>query len=864
MECSSTDVFVIELDVSGCARFGLDEFYGALENRGIRLTKVNHWKGLPGGIPVLLIGTAGNRRVQLLLSNAGLDWRLDPESVILKNCCLPGGGKALLISGTDSAGLMYNLLELARRTERRGIGALSNAEDLIESPQNRVRCVDRYLLGHLDNEWFFSEKFWHYLLSRMARARFNRFCLIIGFDTPWMAPPYPYFMEMPDYPDVYVKNFDTGMRAENLAALRLIGSLCHRYGMQFVFASWSQRPSKNKDEQTVMGLPEDVAGLGEFCYKGLKALIAAVPEIDVIQFRVNHESGVGTQISAEDFWNRCADAVADAAAETGRSITLDLRAKGMTDGMVDHAFSLGLPVEVATKFWCEHAALPYHLSVMRTEELERLDDFNFSRRYSYADMLRKPRYYDIIFRLWNYGSTNLFIWGDADYARRFSLACGLSGSAGFQINTPLALKYNHEPWHKEAWHTFAKEELRYGDWEDERYWMWYTVYGRLGYNPGTDPSVWQDEFAARFGEAGESLEKALAAASKIVPLITAIHMPVHPSNTYWSEMSTGYSLFLENNSYKVRNIEPRLNVSYGSTEPSDQGLFYGADEYAKDLAAGEFRGKYTPFQTAGWLEDLAETAESLMAGAESLVKDRKSPEYLAMKADLSLLGDLARYHAEKLRAATALALWRITGDNSRLSDAALLFDRAIAHWEALARKGRENYYPDLVFGSRGSLTRRGSWADLSPELLADRASLADLLKTRGAAPGTALSGSYREAGLPVERSQLAAAFPQSAEAGRAIAIRVKASGFKVREAAPLLHYRHTDQTEGLFRTVEMKSRGPSWEAEIPADYVSADWDIQVYVTVQGPCGDCVMLPGVYHPEYPFPYHVIRVDGRAAR
>lgn len=857
MEFSSAGVFVIELDVSGCARFGLDEFYGALKNRGIGITKVKHWQGLPGGVPVLLIGPVENRRIQLLLSNAGVDWRLDPESVILK-ACDRGGGSALLISGTDSAGLMYNLLEMARRIAVQGIDALSNAEDLIESPQNKIRCVDRYLLGHLDNEWFFSEEFWQYLLSRMARARFNRFCLIIGFDTPWMAPPYPYFVETPGYPGVHVKNFDTGMRAENLAALRLIGSLCHKYGMKFVFASWSQRPSKNKEEQTVMGLPEDLAGLGEFCFRGLKTLIAAVPEIDIIQFRVNHESGVGTQVSAEAFWNRCADAVAELAAETGRTITLDLRAKGMTDGMVDHAFSLGLPVEVATKFWCEHAALPYHLSVLRTEELERLDNFNFSRRYSYADMLKKPRYYDTIFRLWNYGSTNLFIWGDADYARRFSLACGLSGSAGFQINTPLSLKYNHEPWHREAWHTFAKEELRSGKWEDERYWMWYTAYGRLGYNPGTDASVWQDEFRARFGEAGQTLEKALAAASKIIPLITTIHMPVHPSNTYWTEMSTGYSLFLENNIYKVKNIDPRIDVTYGSTEPSDHGLFYGADEYAKDLNAGKFQGKYTPFQSAGWLEDLAETAETLGAGAENQVTDKKDPEYLAVKVDISMLCDLARYHAEKLRAAVALALWRIRGDKSRLSDAALLLDKAIGWWEALAQKGKENYYPDLVFGSRGSLTRRGTWADLTPELLADRASLADLIKTNRVTAGTELSGCYREGELPVERRQLTASFPETARAGQAIPIKVRASGFNLDDAAPLLHYRHTDQTEGLFHTVEMKNRGSLWGEEIPADYVNAQWDIQVYVTVQGVSGACLMLPGVYHPQYPFPYHVVTI------
>lgn len=101
-------------------------------------------------------------------------------------------------------------------------------------------------------------------------------------------------------------------------------------------------------------------------------------------------------------------------------------------------------------------------------------------------MLKKPKYYDVFYRLWNYGSTNLFIWGDADYARRFSRSCSLSNSIGFTINSPLALKYGYELLHKDAWHTFADPSLRSGKWEDERFWMWYIAYGRLGYSADTD------------------------------------------------------------------------------------------------------------------------------------------------------------------------------------------------------------------------------------------------------------------------------------------------------------------------------------------------------------------------------------------
>jgi hypothetical protein len=854
----SSKLYVLDLGVRGCAVFGFDEFKAALQKHGIGLVKVNHWTQIEKGAALLVAGTTENRRIQMLLESAGIDYKLGPESLIVQNCDIAEGGRALVLAGTDGKGLMYNLLETARRVDMCGAEALNSAGNLVETPQNKVRCVDRYLLGHLDDEWFKSAEFWHYLLRRMARSRFNRFCLILGFDTAYMSPPYPFFIPLPGFPQVQVKGLSLQEREANLAALRQVGALCHHYGMQFVFATWQQRPWTTGQDQLVLNLPPDVKGLSDYCYAGLKNLIAAVPEIDIVQFRVNHESGVGDQVSAEDFWNHCTDAVADAAAETGRPLILDLRAKGLTDSMIAHAFSRGLPVEVPTKYWCEHAALPYHISVMRSEELSRLDNFNHSRRYSYADMLRKPRFYDVIYRLWNYGSTNLFLWGDADYARRFSLSCVLSGSAGFQINTPLSLKYGHELSHKIAWDTFAKPELRYGKWEDERFWMWYTVFGRLGYNPDTDPSVWQDEFAVHFGKAAPALEKALAAASKIVPLVTTAHMPVHPSLRYWTEMSTGWALFAGNNLNKPKDYDFEKEITYGSTEPSDHGLFYGIDEFVQDEASGKFSGKYSPLQVAAWLDDMAGGTEAALGRAETGIQDKTGAEFLAMRADLLMLCDFARYHAAKIRAAYALAFWRLKKQGDYLSDALLLLDCAIGYWENLALKGKENYYHDLNFSSAGSETSRGTWGDLTGELLADRGTIVEELKTNGLEAGNKLVFCYYPARIPAEGSRMAACFPEFARPGEALKIEVKTAAFGGSEAPPVLHYRHTDQTEGLFHTLEMAAGAGAYSALIPADYVVPEWDLQLYITVQGPFGVCLMLPGIYHPFYPYPYHVVKV------
>jgi hypothetical protein len=221
-----------------------------------------------------------------------------------------------------------------------------------------------------------------------------------------------------------------------------------------------------------------------------------------------------------------------------------------------------------------------------------------------------------------------------------------------------------------------------------------------------------------------------------------------------------------------------------------------------------------------------------------------------------MLADLARYHAEKIRAALALALWRFAKKKESLSAAACLFESAITYWESLAKRGRENYYRDLDFSSAGSTTRRGTWGDLTRELEADRKTLAEMLKAEGLKAEKTCD--YRAACLPVESSLLSASFPETAQAGRALAIEVRSAAFGAPADCPVLHYRHTDQTEGLFHTLKMENRGNAYSAVIPAEYISPEWDLQIYVTVQGPSGSCLMLPGVYHPVYPYPYHVVTI------
>lgn len=827
------------------SRWGVDELRGALAAAGYEVSDAGHWNGSDGGV-TLVAGLTTDRRVARLLERAGRSPATDREGVVIR-VCPARQGAITVVAGTDTRGLMYALLEMCDRLRADGQAALSEVQASDEHPDNRVRGVDRFVMGHLDDEWFYSEAFWRYYFARLARARYNRFTLVTGFDTAYMSPPYPYFVSVDGFPDVRASGVDGSRLARNLGQLRTIGRLAHDHGLDFVFATWQQTPWTRTQEVLVEGLPADEPTLGQYCGLGVRALIDACPEIDVVHFRVNHEAGVGTQDTNEGFWRDCIDGVANAS----RPVKLDLRAKGLTDGLIHYALAQGLDVAVPTKYWCEHAGLPHHLTQMRAEELDRLYNLNHSRRYSYSDMLRKPRDYDLIYRLWNMGSSCLFLWGDIDYAARFASSCAVGDAAGFQIAAPLSLKGGHELVQKDPWPLHARGDLRHYVWEDERYWAWYVAFGRMGYSRASGANAWARELRLRFGaDGGPPMGQVYAAASRILPFITAVHMPVHPLLCYWTELDTGGPLFADHNHHPQRG-----SVTYLNAEPSDPGLFYRVNEYVANAHAGSVQGKYTPLQVAASLARMAADTRAAVKAADRVAAIVETDEYVASRVDFTMLADLADYHAQKMLAAVALETHGATGDSSQLSAAHEHASEALGHWGTLAAVGGEAFHAPLDFSAGAGYARTGTWSDGTHELEKDVARLVGMLTSEGRVAEPALADAREATDWAVH-----AEAPTTTPHGANVTVRLRPSSDASAWTHVTMHYRHLNQLDGPFRRAEMTRTADGYSAVIPADVVSAEWDILVYFSALDERGDPMLHPGIGHPAHDAPYLLIETHG----
>ncbi|HUZ18320.1 MAG TPA: hypothetical protein VMV68_08020, partial [Spirochaetia bacterium] len=872
-------LFVTRITSGGPAAFGRETLIEQLKAKKIQIVERAHWRAAGQDSEtaakqannngtsdrmeqtVLIAGTVADPFVRRLLEERSIEARPEAEGIITARCHLGGGAEALVIAGTDEKGLMYGLVEAADRVEAQGLAGLDSFHDEVEYPEHRIRGVYQFVMGHLDRTWYDSEDFWRYYFARLARNRFNRFVLVLGFDTGYLSPPYPFFVETAKFPGVRAAGLSSDDVKRNVGHLNRIIDLAHSHGIEFILGTWQQAPRQKEEEVLVENLPRDETELADYCAEGLKALLTALPTLDGIHFRVNHEAGIGNQQSNEDFWRTMVTAVADVRPD----IKLELRAKGLTGSMIGDALRTGLRVIVPTKYWCEHAGLPHHLTQMREEEPTQLENFNHSRRYSYADMLRRPRPYDVVYRLWNNGTTSVLLWSDPDYVRRFIASCHLGAAAGYEVSAPLALRWGHSRLQKEAWPLFADPKLRTGEWDDERYWLFYTLFGRMGYDRRADDEVLSREIARRYPvDAIPSLREAYGASGKILPLVTAFHMPVHPQQSYWPELSTGGALFPENNHRKYLYMNKEM--SYATSEPSDPGLFYRIADWAEDSLAGSFKPKYSPLQVREWLSEFSRSTRAAVEKLDTMPEMAEIREHAAARIDFLILADIALFHAEKVQASVDLCLHDKTGEIALLESSLRAMERALAAWRKLSERGARAYHENLVFQA-GVMSgeRMGHWKDRLPEVEADVARLKRLLEAKDSeqrSMAASISENRRaDAAIASPTSEVSSArarIPEHALANVEIPVELLLDPLTRGRGAWTLHYRHTNQLEGPFREATMVETSFGYRGVIPAEFVTDDFDILVYFATVEANGRARIFPGLYNAEHPMPYLVIEV------
>ena len=768
--------------------------------------------GSPNEEPSLLIGLAGHSEaVDTALARAGTKCPDAPESLVLS----PLPPNQFLIAGSDERGLTYALLEAARaievappiagaspRRKRANPSILDHIPAEIGSPHLSWRSMQLFLCNReLEREWFYNEDYWEDYLDQLALYRYNNLSLTLGHQIAYMSPPYPFMFDLPDFPQVNTPDFTSEQRRTRLNMLRFVSAAAQRRGLHFTIGIWSQH-AHDYGEPMVEGLTADI--LAGYNAAGLARVLYECPHIDGVQFRMNVESGVDEDHQAEFY-----EPQFRAIAACGRPIRLDLRAKGLSNSTTELAQRLVPNTVVSTKHWCEHLGMPYSMPAIQQK------DHHSYRRYGTWDLLRKPRSYPLIHRLWSAGSQRVLLWADPVWVKRFARSCASSGD-GFEVMAPLTNKGVRDS--RPPWLAYSDDSpYRLHVHERDRFWLFHLLFGRLGYDPNASSELWRREMLHRFGEAASAVEKLYSAGSQILPLLTTVLQMSASLWTFWPERYAG------------RSLEEDARV-----EPSDPTQFYRIDEYVKDVVEGRISGKWTPLQVSNLLREMAGNTKAAIG-----LIDLTSTDLRYTCLDFSILSNVAEYHASRMVAATCMALFRQTQEPGLLSLVLQHLEQSRENWAALAAAADGNYADDLVFGFREK-GHDGHWKDDLAVVESDLAAVRQLVREVGIAQPEDMRwpGGFVHPQAPgIEFNH-----PRQANAKQDLPLRFKLKETEERSLSTVRCFHRIAHQALEFQEKELQTRSGGYETVIPSAEIDSAWDLMLFFELEFSDGSATRWP----------------------
>lgn len=861
--CDSTDRQV----ASGPVQWALNELKERLTARAIKVSCCEKIDGAPAGELLLVVAGLASPPAGALLQTAQTVVPAVPESLGLVPV-RSAGRQLLLACGSDERGLVYALLELADRVSHatQPLDAFHFPRPVVERPANRIRSVARLFVSDVeDKPWYNDRAMWPNYLTMLATQRFNRFNLSfgIGYDflqnvtDGYFVFSYPFLLSVPGY-QVRVPQLPDAERDRNLEMLRYISEQTAARGLRFQLGlwmhgyEWLNSPNPN---YTIEGLTKE--NHGPYCRDAVRELLKACPAIGGITFRIHGESGVTE--GSYNFWK----SVFDGVATCGRTVEIDMHAKGMDQTMIDLAAATGLPVNISPKYWAEHLGMPYHQTDIRPLEIPKPGAktsglMNLSAgsrsfiRYGYGDLLKEDRPYGVLHRIWP-GTQRLLLWGDPKVSAAHARAFSFCGSAGVELMEPLSFKGRRGS-------GLAGDRCGYADaslrprWDWKKYLYSYRIFGRLAYSPDTQPEVWRRYLNRQFGSAAGAVEAALANATRILPIVLTAHGPSAANNNYWPEMYTNQSI--HDPGRKSPYSDTLSPKTFGNVSPFDPQLFLRINDFADELLKGERSGKYTPVEYAQWIEDYADAAAKSLAEAESAEKEKSRPEFRRMAVDVAITVGLGRFFAAKFRAAVLYGIFDQSGSRAALEASLTYYQKARGFWAGLAERARGVYQSDITVGEKPDL--RGHWIDRLPAIDEDIATLADKLKqlpATGETPNERLRRAIEEATGRPKRPSAACRHtpPESFKAGQPLALEF---AFDQPPGSAQLYYRRVNQAE-RFESVDLHRSGNSYRGIIPSACTNSPYPVQYYVELKETPNRAWIYPGFAPDLMNQPYFVVR-------
>ena len=725
----TTYSIVVDPSIGQKVEYGLGKFEVALKAKGIRYERVDNLEKATGKQIVVVGLSTGKGSLAQIAHKGYRSIPVTPEALAIWKDAY--NGKPLLaLGGYDDQGVMYALLEAAQRTVWGSQQApFEFINEIVEKPEMVTRTMLTYTMQRANWEKkFYDKKYWEKYFDMLAQNRYNSFGIIFGFEVwGFLAPPYPYFFDVPEFPDVRMVGLTKEQQKRNLTAMNDLIEMAHQRGIKITLGIWDHifrggvqtsftTATADLDvpaEHVVWGITGD--NLIPYTKAALSRFVEYFPKVDEIEFRMHWESGLKAE-ELDFFWKDVFKLLKTAAPH----IKYTLRAKDMPESIVQAALDEGIKFQIETKYWMEKLAMPWHPAHVHPGD-------QMNRRQGYADMLRYPQDYKVAWRIWASGTVKTLQWGQPEFARRFIESAKLYDGDTYQVEEPMATKMMNAPTNDAEPFELLDPKYRYYDYEFERFWHFYQVFGRLGYNLYQSPDIWQKEFENRFGAAAPYIQQAIHQASWILPRIEAqcFHYDGFGLSRGWAEKQPQgklpqYSNIISNDIQIFASFDEEAQLIIGPAAGTTRAVRQALDRIP---------AKQLPSNTSVWFREVSESVNDLIRKAENAAGRNQSKEFRSTVTDLKMLSNLALYHSRRIPAAVSYRLFARTNDVAALDKAIEYEKEAIVAWRQIVEAAGDFFSKNMVFSIKGdfsdpmrfSLT--GHWSE---ELLYLEAGLADV------------------------------------------------------------------------------------------------------------------------------------------
>ncbi len=558
------------------------------------------------------------------------------------------------IVGRDLTGAMYGALDLAERIRIDGARTLPVTTPIVRSPSVPIRGANLFVVLPVRGEsawWFRDVSFWREYLDMLARARINFLDLhgMYSTDNSQFGNVLMHFGTSATYASVGIPAVE---REANLAMLNRIIAMAGVRGMRVGLLTY--RTDINVDgsgERTTLS-PDQIRTYTREAVEDLARRTVGL-------WRVGFRIGEGGHASA--LWYL--DTFIGAVRAANPSIQIYARTWQADPAQVlEVARAAGGDVILESKYNGEQLGPPYVVAG---------GDFAGRWvRYSYEGYLDAPGPYRLVLQVRAGGTHRIFRHASFDLARRAARTFTHGGAAGFTLEPPHAYFPQRDYYH-------ANADDRFSPWAFRRDEITYYLYGRLAYDPETPERVFREIFRARVGT--DDLWDPMQAASRIVPWTHSAHSCGPDHRDFAAELEWGGPVSYWSTP-RYTPSGPNDGACAGHHGPYDTFALAGADETAADLVVGRGTSRVRPQDVARLLLDAARAARV----ANTVQIDSQNAEARDVVRECAALADLGEYTGWKLRASTALAVYRRTNDDGYLALARVETSRADDAWRALA------------------------------------------------------------------------------------------------------------------------------------------------------------------------------------